>query len=527
MTIRLLAPYGLFANAATVDLDNATEAALVSQGRAVYTVNPGATFQPLTPALQQAVVDKAAFVEGMKAGLLVAGDSLGGQNSNEQQILTLSRSGIYGTVTASSLVAPVGSRIKIGNVTSDPRWNGFFVVDTAWTGGARFIVPADLDAAPTTTRTQMNVTVVPQRTASGDYVMAEMTSGKNFTFVDNVAVGARTLEQIDADFEQFEGKYQNLLVDLNGGTNDARNGVATAVSSAALESYIRKCMGRGHIVLLNTVPPLYGAANTAAVQQTTLSLNAEVKRLAIKYGLPLYDKYAALVDPATAALLVANVDTSDNVHLTPTACRINGIAKALIYAAYVPSRRISLPATTSDTIGQITTSSNILDGFFAGTGGSGGAGSIATGWTLTPTTITVTGSKGVGSVGATQILTLSGASGSWTFVGPTVVANLVVGATYELVGKVSLANFAAGLRMTMGLATTINGFNGDTVRAISVRNATTPLPIADADYIFRSEPFTVTTAVTLMQPRMTCVTTGVPGGTETVTCEAFAINRLS
>lgn len=60
MTILLLRPYATFAQGATVDLDNATEAALVGQGRATYTVNPGPFFSPLTAAEQQLARDGGA-----------------------------------------------------------------------------------------------------------------------------------------------------------------------------------------------------------------------------------------------------------------------------------------------------------------------------------------------------------------------------------------------------------------------------------------------------------------------------------
>ena len=53
MTILLLRPYATFAQGSTIDLDNATEAALVGQGRATYTVNPGSAFSPLTVTEQQ------------------------------------------------------------------------------------------------------------------------------------------------------------------------------------------------------------------------------------------------------------------------------------------------------------------------------------------------------------------------------------------------------------------------------------------------------------------------------------------
>jgi hypothetical protein len=62
MTITLNAPYATFASGASVDLDNATEAALVAQGRAVYSVNPGSVFFPLTPKEVQDLRDSAPVV---------------------------------------------------------------------------------------------------------------------------------------------------------------------------------------------------------------------------------------------------------------------------------------------------------------------------------------------------------------------------------------------------------------------------------------------------------------------------------
>jgi len=60
MTITLNFAYATYAAGATVDLDNATEAALVAQGRAAYTTNPGTYFGPLTAAEQQNLRDCGA-----------------------------------------------------------------------------------------------------------------------------------------------------------------------------------------------------------------------------------------------------------------------------------------------------------------------------------------------------------------------------------------------------------------------------------------------------------------------------------
>ncbi len=464
-----------------------------------------------------------------QTGLLIDGDSLAARNSNELGVTSLTQSGGTATLAATSLAPPIGAVIRVGNVTNDARWNGNYTVITSSGGSVTFACASDLLSPATTNRSQLTVNVLNQKRADGDLVWAEMLNGVNYAFAANVAIGGRVLSEIVADFDTLgPGLYSGCLIDFCGGTNDPKNGIATATSSAAMESYLQKAIARGHRVLINTVPPLAGAANTSGVQIKTLALNAEYRRLAALYGQPLVDKYALLVDPATAALKAGNFDSGDNIHLTPTACRIAGTAKAPIYSANLPVRPVALPGTTSDTVSVITGSANILLGFFAGTGGTGGAGSVATNWTLTPTTITVTGSKGTGTVGATQILTLSGASGSFTFIGPSVHASAVAGGTYEFVGKLATANFSAGIRATLAMTTTINGAIGE-ARALSTLSATQPLPTGALALTFRTEPVTIPAgaAVSNMRPSLVVVTTGVPGGTETITLENFAINRIA
>jgi hypothetical protein len=74
MTIILSQPYATFAIGETVDLDNATEAALVAQGRARYTANPGPAFEPLTAAEQQTVRDQLPAVKFLVTGAGVPKD---------------------------------------------------------------------------------------------------------------------------------------------------------------------------------------------------------------------------------------------------------------------------------------------------------------------------------------------------------------------------------------------------------------------------------------------------------------------
>jgi hypothetical protein len=73
MTVQLLLPYATFAIGASVDLDNATEAALVAQRRAVYVgTSPGPIFMPLTPNETQTLRDALATGSFGSGGIFTA-----------------------------------------------------------------------------------------------------------------------------------------------------------------------------------------------------------------------------------------------------------------------------------------------------------------------------------------------------------------------------------------------------------------------------------------------------------------------
>jgi hypothetical protein len=130
MTIILSAPYGTYASGATVDLDNATEAALVAQGRAAYSgSSPGAVFSPLTPVEQQALRDNgttatgggsltSSQVAGLNSGVILS--STGVQYSLSEVLpgpTTLTGAGTTQVVTGSSEVAGWYCSVAAGTIT--------------------------------------------------------------------------------------------------------------------------------------------------------------------------------------------------------------------------------------------------------------------------------------------------------------------------------------------------------------------------------------------------------------------------
>jgi hypothetical protein len=103
MTITLNTPYSVYGAGATVDLDNATEAALVAQNRAVYTVNPGSVFFPLTPKEIQELRDSAP--------------------SASQSAVAASITGTLTATTLATVTIPAGQIGPNGQVAVEVLWS--------------------------------------------------------------------------------------------------------------------------------------------------------------------------------------------------------------------------------------------------------------------------------------------------------------------------------------------------------------------------------------------------------------------
>ena len=117
MTITLNAPYSNYAGGATVDdLDNATEAALVAQGRAVYVSSPGSVFYPLTPSETQQTRDlvaRNAFTgtwRNLPASGVIMRVRITGTGSVSMDSAT-GESGAGTVTTAAYTASPVGTQI--------------------------------------------------------------------------------------------------------------------------------------------------------------------------------------------------------------------------------------------------------------------------------------------------------------------------------------------------------------------------------------------------------------------------------
>lgn len=474
---------------------------------------------------------------GIVSGIVLDGDSLAARNWNELSITSASQTAGVATIAATSFGAAVGSTVVV-NGYSDERWNGAKTALLASLGTFSFVIDPAADASPTAAVTPAGTTVrAPtvitrtQRRYEGSYVWAEAESGINYNLLFNCARGGREISQINADFEKTVGLFPRSLIVFEGGTNDCNRAIATATSSAALEAYILKARAQGSLIILTTVPPFGPVGNTVEKAGAVIKLNAEIRRLAGVYGLPVVDRYAALVDPAgsNGVGLAANFDSLDGIHLSGAGAQAVGALLQPVLASYVAGIPIALPRVTGDTVGVLSASNNLLDGFFAGTGGSAtgtAVGSVATGWALVGTTAAFSGSKGTPGVGASQIVNLVGASaGNFTLTGPTVHAALVTGGVYEFVGVFTLNSVSAAIRTSITLQVNIGGTTHE-IRALSSLSATVPLPAGSYSMVFRTEPWTApASAVLNCQPRVQVVL--VSATTGTVECFQFAVRRVA
>lgn len=451
-------------------------------------------------------------------GVIIDGDSLMARNWNEQAISSAARSGAVATATFNSHGVPIGSDVVIHGY-DDPLWNGTKTVTAITTNTFSFAISESSESAPTTGLHTPTFLARAHRRHDGYFNWAEWLSGKDYNLAFNCARGARLLSEINSDFDgTVAAQSPGGVYILQGGTNDCNQAIATATSCAEMESIIQKAQRRGLSVILATVPPFVGATNTTAKANAFLALNKEIRKFARTYRCKVLDVYAMCVDPAsaTAAGVTAYVDTSDSIHLTPTFCKIVGAELYAMLDNLGLGSPIQLPSSLGDISSVLTSSNNVLDGLFAGIGGteSGGAtGDTATGWTLANASIaTVTASKGTGTVGASQIVTVAGSSGSYSMTGPSMTASFSAGDVVRFVGKISCTMDLA-YRMTMGLALTDGGVNSE-IRAMSSPGATLAMPAGTYTVTFQSEPFKIPAGVTYskFRPEPVVVLTGATTG---------------
>jgi hypothetical protein len=464
----------------------------------------------------------------------ITGDSLEARHNVNVDTSGFTAAAANGVATISQTghAVPPGTVIHMGG-WSDPLWNGWFTVRVSGMTANAFTFAIDpaASASPSAGDYTPNYVAPSMRMYNGAMNWSEWLTGLDFNY-KNIAIGSRKLAQIASEFLEdiaVVGVPGTLII--GGGTNDCNQAVATATSSAALESLIQQAQGLGIQVIVWATPPFAAPATTTAKANAVLALNTEKRRLCRLYDCVYWDRYELLADPASSGLLLSGMfDSSDGIHLTPLADKLTAETFAIPYfIGNGAGKAIPLISCTGDLVGTLTSANNIHP-VMTGTGGteSGGAtGDTITGWTLANSSLTsVTASVAAANVNSKQVVdVVSSGSGSYTYTGPAIQTSMTAGRKYVFMLRVNV-NMPTAFRHTVELRLTISSSNGSLRAAASIGST---LPNAPGNYTMtlQTDPdgWTFPTDATLTSAQV--LATCVPGaGTGRIEYEEVTVREI-
>lgn len=204
-------------------------------------------------------------------------------------------------------------------------------------------------------------------------------SGPQYRQIRNSGIGGQASTTILGRFAADVLAYRPDVVVIHAGTNDLIHGVADSVYTTLLrnlESMIRMALAAGILPVLCTLPPK-GDASTSS---NTSTATDEIRKsqplyyaLANHYGIPLFDAFRYLCNPANGAWREASY-SADGIHPHPVAVEI----LAPLFADFLkrlpaPGPYLAAAAESNDgSLGNLIANGNFVNG-------SGGFGF----WTLT------------------------------------------------------------------------------------------------------------------------------------------------
>jgi len=342
---------------------------------------------------------EASYAQATKANTLVLlGDSLSAQNWAWGAATSMT--GVPGSTIANVNLSGhqfvVGDLAKLNN-TNQAECNGDFYV-TSRVDANNFLVqltaPLTVSAATGTIKVHN-----PKLLANNGYFMWwSFLSGNRIKLLHNAGMSGETTAQILARITRDVAPYMPSHVAVLAGTNDVRNGVATATTIANLLTIYQRLRGLGATVTAITIPPLgsgdasYNATTTQQIQDINAWMRATVSQMD---GMRLADIHPVIADPTSegGAALAANLE--DTVHFSPIgAYRAAGVIHAATSGDFAPMN--TLPGVAADTFlvnaanknaapnPLLLTTATGTAGTFGGGGGvtegSGAGTSVAKGW---------------------------------------------------------------------------------------------------------------------------------------------------
>lgn len=145
-----------------------------------------------------------------------------------------------------------------------------------------------------------------------------INSSQRVTRVRNAGIGGNRTDQMLARLQTDVIDHAPQVCIFGGTTNDQSQGIAEATTRANIVAIYEALRAEGIKAVVRTTPPVDNAAtsapwNTVASRRAAVQRhNAWLRQWAASVGVPVFDMYAFMVDPATGGLKTAYA--GDGIH---------------------------------------------------------------------------------------------------------------------------------------------------------------------------------------------------------------------
>jgi lysophospholipase L1-like esterase len=273
---------------------------------------------------------------------------------------------------------------------------------------------------------------------------AVLVSKGQMQFVHNGGISGQTSDQILARIVEVTGAACDKVY-VEAGSNDIAAGSTAAVVEANLTQMYAQILAAGELPIATTIPPrgtFYAQVNT---------LNAWIRRTALKLEIPLFDMYAPVTDATTGGYKTGY--SGDAIHPQGVAVRLVGTQAFADVQSVLPAAHTLLPASNSDPTNIVTNALMITS-----------SGGVPAGWTTSSpaahTAFSVSTDTNLAGNAFVMTKTVAGTSdndsASFTLVNNAAV---IPGHTYAFTGRiVTSGNETGNLILQVSLDTYTSGF---------------------------------------------------------------------
>lgn len=211
--------------------------------------------------------------------------------------------------------------------------------------------------------------------AGGWFFHAAFLSKGKWIAADNAAVSGNTSAQMLARFATDVIAKSPDICPILGGTNDQQGSIAPSMTVSNLRQMWTMAQESGILPIAITIPPRNDGYHTTIDQ-----LNGLIMWEASKLGIPVFDLFSLLVDPANGNYK-AGYDNGDGIHFSDIARRVIASEFAAFMDKLLPTPpALYLSRSVGDNLNKLT------NGVFVGDTNTDG---VANNWTLSSSVQTI------------------------------------------------------------------------------------------------------------------------------------------